>query len=61
MANNSGVGSILSDERENIRVSFDIFSPVEIETDMESAKTIKIKPVSGWNSPTGSYDFLVPR
>ena len=61
MANNASVGSILQDEREDLTVSFDIFSPPEIETNMESAKTIKIKPVSGGNSPSGPYDFLIPR
>ena len=61
MANNDSVGSILQDEREGLTVSFDIFFPSEIETNMESAKTKNIKPVSGGNSPSGTHDFLVPR
>ena len=60
MTNGSGVGNILQDEKEDVSMSFNIFSPQEIETNMESAITIRIKPISGGNSSNGPFDFLVP-
>ena len=49
----------MQDERETSDVSFDIFSAPQIEVDMVSSKTIKVKPIAGGNTSQGPVEFLV--
>lgn len=59
MSNTNGAGNLMQDERESSDLSFDIFSPPQIEQDMISSKTIKVKPVSGGATSEGPFDFMI--
>ena len=59
MSDINGAGNLMQDERESSDVSFDIFSAPQIEVDMVSSKTIKVKPIAGGNTSQGPVEFLV--
>ena len=61
MSDINGAGNLMQDERESSDVSFDIFSAPQIEVDMVSSKTIKVKPIAGGNTSQGPVEFLVSR